>query len=63
MENLRRGPSKQLGDIEIQHKCKLLDERLKAIERVDTYRGLDIVELSLVSDLVIPPNLMGSVAQ
>ena len=50
-----RGPSKQLGNIEIQHKCKLLDERLKAIEGVDTYGRLDIMKLSLVSDLVIPP--------
>ena len=34
---------------------KLLDERLKAIEGVYTYGGLDIIELSLVPDLVIPP--------
>ena len=50
-----RGSSKQLGDIEIYHKCKLFDERLKEIERVDTYGRLDIMELSLVPDLVIPP--------
>ena len=50
-----RGPSKQLDDIETQQRCKLLDERLKAIEGVDTYGRLDIIKLSLVPDLVIPP--------
>ena len=53
--NLRRGLFEQLDNIEIQKRCKLLDERLKALKGVDTYGGLDIVELNLVSDLIIPP--------
>ena len=38
-----------------QQKYKLLEERLKAIEGLNTLNGMDATELTLVPDLVLPP--------
>ena len=38
-----------------QKKYKLLEERLKAIERLNASKGMGAVELTLVPDLVLPP--------
>ena len=39
----------------MQQRCSLLDKKLKEIEGVDDLRSVDPRELSLVSDMVIPP--------
>ena len=40
----------------MQQRCSLLDKRLKEIEGVDEFGSVDLRELCLVPDLVIPPN-------
>ena len=40
---------------EAQQKYKLLEERLKTIEGLNASKGMSAAELTLVSDLVLPP--------
>ncbi|GMI66126.1 hypothetical protein HRI_000281900 [Hibiscus trionum] len=42
---------------EIAGRCKRLEEKLEAMEVVDAFIGFDATELSLVSDLVLPPKV------
>ena len=44
----------QVESTEVQQKYKLLEERLKAIERLNASKGMGATELTLVSDLVFP---------
>ena len=44
----------QLENTETQQKVSLIKERLKAIERNSSIKGMDAIELSLVHDVVIP---------
>ena len=46
---------RQSENINMQQRCNLLDKRLKEIEGMDDLRSVDPKELSLVSDVVIPP--------
>ena len=39
---------------ETQQKVKLMEERLKAIEGNNSKKGMDVVDLSLILDVVIP---------
>ena len=41
--------------VDMQQRCSLLDKKLKEIEGVDDLGSVDFRELSLVSDVVIPP--------
>ena len=41
----------------MQQRCSLLDKKLKEIEGVNDLESVDPRELSLVSDVVIPPKL------
>ena len=49
-EKLRKDPSRQAEHINVQQRCSLLEKKLKVI------KGVDPRELSLVPDVVIPPN-------
>ncbi|KAL4379560.1 hypothetical protein GQ457_02G043180 [Hibiscus cannabinus] len=40
---------------EIEYRCKRLEEKLEALEVVDTFSGFEANELSLVPNLVLPP--------
>ena len=40
-----------------QQKVSLIEERLKAIERNNSIKGIDAIELSLVLDVIISHNL------
>ncbi|KAK8561681.1 hypothetical protein V6N12_048745 [Hibiscus sabdariffa] len=40
---------------EIEDRCKRLEEKLEALEVVDTFSGFEANELSLVPDLILPP--------
>ena len=39
----------------MQWKYDLLEKRLKTVDGIDDFRSLDLKELTLVPDLVIPP--------
>ena len=41
--------------VDMQQRCSLLDKKLKEIEGTDDLESVDPIELSLVSDVVIPP--------
>ncbi|XP_017613781.1 uncharacterized protein LOC108458898 [Gossypium arboreum] len=50
VEKTKAEVSKQFED-----RCKWLEEKFKELEYADPYCGMDAKELSLVSDLVLPP--------
>ena len=52
---LRKDPFGQLKHVDMQQRCSLLDKKLKEIEGVNDLGSVDLRELSLVSDVVIPP--------
>ena len=52
---LRKDPSGRSEHINMQQKCNFLDEKLKEIEGVNDFRSVDPKEISLVSNVVIPP--------
>ena len=54
-EKLRKNPYGRLEHINVQQKCNLLDKRLKVIEGMDDLKSVNLRELCLVFDLVIPP--------
>ncbi|KAL4281094.1 hypothetical protein GQ457_03G012080 [Hibiscus cannabinus] len=54
LEKLKEEQSKDFGATD--DKFKYLEERIKAMEGTDAFIGNDAIELSLVSDLLIPPN-------
>ena len=54
-EKLRRESSEQFESNEAQQKFKLIEERLKAVERSDVYGLVDARTMSLVPDLVLLP--------
>ncbi|XP_040956101.1 uncharacterized protein [Gossypium hirsutum] len=39
---------------QLEERCKWLEEKFKAMEVTESYRGIDVKELSLVPDLVLP---------
>ena len=55
----QKGSGKELvvhvESMDAQQKYKLLEERLKAIEGLNELKGMDLAELTLVPDLVLPP--------
>ena len=51
---LRKEPSGQSKHVDMQQKCSLLDKKLKEIEGVNDLGSVDLGELCLVSDVVIP---------
>ena len=53
--NLWENLPRQSENINLQQKCNLLDKRLKEIEGTDGLRSVNLRELCLVSDVVIPP--------
>ena len=55
-EKLRRESSEQSESNEAQRKFELIEERLKAVEGSDVYGLVDARTMSLVPDLVLPPN-------
>ena len=54
-EKLRKNSLRQLKHINMQQRCNLLDKKLKVIEGVNDLENVDLRELSLVPDVVIPP--------
>ncbi|KAL4332892.1 hypothetical protein GQ457_07G009110 [Hibiscus cannabinus] len=54
LEKLRLGQPKY-SDID-DDKFKYLEERIKAMEGTDAFAGTDLMELSLVPDLILPQN-------
>ena len=54
-ESFRKNPSGQSNHVDMQQRCSLLDKKLKEIEGVDDLENVDLRELYLVPDLVIPP--------
>ena len=52
---LRKDPFGRSHHVDMQQKCILLDKKLKEIENVNDLGSVDPKELSLVSDVVIPP--------
>ena len=52
---LRKDPFGRSKHIDMQQRYSLLDKKLKEIEGVDDLRSMDLKELSLVLDVVIPP--------
>ena len=52
---LKKEPSRRSNHVDMQHRCSLLDKKLKKIEEVNDLGSVDPKELCLVSDLVIPP--------
>ena len=55
-EKLKKGLSGQLIYAKTQQMHDLLEERLKAVKNKNTLKGLNPDDLSLVSNLVIPPH-------
>ena len=55
-EKLKKGLSRQLIDTKTQQMHDLLEQRLKAVENKNTFKGLNPNDLNLVFDLVIPPH-------
>ena len=54
-KEFRENLSKRLKHVDMQQRCSLLDKKLKKIEEVNDLGSVDPRELSLVSDVVIPP--------
>ena len=54
-ERLRENPSGRSNHVDMQQRCCLLDKKLKEIKGVNDLRSVDPRELSLISDVVIPP--------
>ena len=54
-EKLKKGPSRQSYDVEVQQMYNSLEERLKAVEDKNTLEGVNLDELILVLNLIIPP--------
>ena len=54
-EELRKNPFGRSKHVDIQQRCSLLDKKLKEIESLDDFGSVDPREISLVSDVVIPP--------
>ncbi|KAK8547437.1 hypothetical protein V6N12_031574 [Hibiscus sabdariffa] len=54
LEKLKEEQSKDFGGTD--DKFKYLEERIKAMEGTDAFIGTDAMELSLVHDLILPPN-------
>ena len=54
-EKLMRESLEQSENNEAQRKLKLIEERLKAMERSNVYGLVDVRMMSLVPDLVLPP--------
>ncbi|KAL4312735.1 hypothetical protein GQ457_01G014900 [Hibiscus cannabinus] len=54
LEKLKEEQSKDFGATD--DKFKHLEERIKAMEGTDAFIGTDAMELSLVPDLILPPN-------
>ena len=54
-EELRENPFGRSKHVDIQQRCSLLDKKLKEIEGLDDLGSVDPREISLVSDVVIPP--------
>ena len=54
-EKIRKESSKLSENNEAQRKLELIEERLKAMEGSDVYRMVDAYKMSLVPDLVLPP--------
>ena len=52
---LRKDPFGRSKHVNIQQMCSLLDKKLKEIEGMNDLGSVDPRELSLVSDVVIPP--------
>ena len=55
-EKLNKDSSNQLNDIESQLMHNSLEQRLRAVEDRNIIMGINLDELNLVSDLVIPPS-------
>ena len=53
-ERLRKNPSGQSNNVDMQQRCSLLDKKLKKIESANNLGTVDLRELCLVPDLVIP---------
>ena len=51
---LRKDPSRRPEHINVQQRCHFLDKKLKEIEGVNDLKIVDLKELCLVPDLVIP---------
>ena len=56
-EQLRENLPKQSENINLQQRCNLLDKRLKEIEGTDNLESVDLRELCLVPNVVIPPKV------
>ena len=54
-EKLRKNLFGQSEYINMQQRCNLLDKKLKVIKGVNDLENVDLRELSLVPDVVIPP--------
>ena len=54
-EKLNKGSFSQLNDIESQQMYNSLEQRLKVVEDRNVLKGLNLDDLSLVPDLVLPP--------
>ena len=54
-EKLRKNLLRRSKHINVQQKCNFLDKKLREIEGVNNLESVDLRELSLVLDLVIPP--------
>lgn len=52
ISNFQAGPSSNPKQLE--ERCRWLEEKFKAMEVTESYRGIDAKELSLVPDLVLP---------
>ena len=55
---LKKSSPNQVDDAEAQRKYNFLEERLNMMKGINIYEGIDVVELSLVTDLVISPKFM-----
>ena len=54
-ESFRKNSSGRSNHVDMQQRCSLLDKKLKKIEGVNDLGSVDLGELCLVPDLVIPP--------
>ena len=54
-KELKKNPSGWSEHIIVQQRCNFLDKKLKEIEGVNDLKIVDLKELCLVPDLVIPP--------
>ena len=55
-ESFRKNSSGRSNHVDMQQKCSLLNKKLKEIESVNGLGSVDLRELCLVPNLVIPPN-------